>query len=253
MAKGFKQGAGGGNPLNFRVVGGTAEPANPKENTLWVNTDHKITSWIFSPAEPTEPSEGMVWFFTDTSSAVKFNALKKNGIQVYPLSAKQYVSGAWVDVTAKSCQGGAWTEWWNGQLYIEGKEYTEVTGGWVGKRWITATGTSGGSFTKNDTSIRISCGNLANIAATTANKIDLTEFSKIEVNVTGLSSGGSGHNGIGIFTGFPGNPAANKTFASTGVNSFDVSSYTGSYYVAVYANGNGGSEVAEFDRVVLTR
>jgi hypothetical protein len=42
---------------------------------------------------------------------VEFNALKNNGIQVYPLSAKQYVGGAWVDVEAKSYQGGEWVDW----------------------------------------------------------------------------------------------------------------------------------------------
>jgi hypothetical protein len=53
----------------------------------------------------------MVWVFIGKSSAVAFNALKKNGIQVYPISAKQYVNGAWVDVTAKSYQNGKWVDW----------------------------------------------------------------------------------------------------------------------------------------------
>lgn len=81
-------GGGGGAPLNFEVVG-NQQPDNSKENTLWVNTDVKITSWIFSATEPENPAEGMVWFSVGTSSPVEFNALKKNGIQIYPLSAKQ--------------------------------------------------------------------------------------------------------------------------------------------------------------------
>lgn len=100
----------GGTSLNFKVVK-NPQPANPSENTIWVNTDQKITSWIFSATELQSPSEGSVWFKTGTSSPVAFNALKKNGIQVYPLSAKQYISGAWVDKTAKSYQGGAWLDW----------------------------------------------------------------------------------------------------------------------------------------------
>ena len=35
--------SGGG--LNFKIVGGTTEPTNPKENTVWINTDVDIGEW----------------------------------------------------------------------------------------------------------------------------------------------------------------------------------------------------------------
>ena len=112
MAKGFKHGAGGSNPLNFKVVAYATDEeltaATPKENTIGVITSDKITSWDFNATEAETPEEGMVWFLTDAHSAVKFNALKENGIQVYPISAKQYVNGAWVEKTAKFYQGGKW-------------------------------------------------------------------------------------------------------------------------------------------------
>ena len=38
--------------LNFEVVGGTTEPVNPVENTIWINTDTEITNWFFSPSNP---------------------------------------------------------------------------------------------------------------------------------------------------------------------------------------------------------
>ena len=102
-------GGGGSGGLNFQVIGGTTAPSNPKENMIWVNTSTKITSYIFSATQPTG-SAGMVWISTGTSSTVEFNALKKNGIQVYPISAKQYIGGAWVDKTAKSYQDGEWVD-----------------------------------------------------------------------------------------------------------------------------------------------
>lgn len=101
----------GGNQLNFTVVGGTTEPTSPTENMIWVNTSTDITSYIFSATEPEGYAEGMVWISTGTSSPAEFNVLKKNGIQVYPIGAKQYVSGAWVDKTVKSYQDGAWVGW----------------------------------------------------------------------------------------------------------------------------------------------
>lgn len=101
-------GAGGSGGVNFKVVGGTTEPASPKENTIWVNTDMDITSWAFSATEPESPVAGMVWISTSTSSTVEFNALKKNAIQVYPISAKQYVGGEWVRKNASFFQSGKW-------------------------------------------------------------------------------------------------------------------------------------------------
>lgn len=103
---------GGGAALNFKVVGGTSQPANPKENTIWINTSTPITDWVFSAKQPGAVS-GRVWISTGIDSTVEFNALKKNGIQVYPISAKQYVSGAWADRIAKSWNGGKWVDFIN--------------------------------------------------------------------------------------------------------------------------------------------
>lgn len=38
--------------LNFKVVGGTTKPGNPKENTIWVNTNVEITEYAFSTKNP---------------------------------------------------------------------------------------------------------------------------------------------------------------------------------------------------------
>ena len=122
--------------LGFEVVGGTSAPSNPKENTIWVNTSTSITSWVFSATQPTRAT-GRVWISVGASSSVAFNALKKNNITVYPLSAKQYVSGKWVDKTAKIYQNGAWVDWWDGQLYENGNQFTNVTGGWDIHDYVT--------------------------------------------------------------------------------------------------------------------
>lgn len=118
---------GGSGGLDFKIVGGTTEPSNPKENMIWIITDQKITSYIFSATQPTG-SAGMVWISTGTSSPVEFNALKKNGIQVYPIYAKQYVGGAWVHKIAKSYQNGEWCEWVTDLVVL--KDGTLYVGTW---------------------------------------------------------------------------------------------------------------------------
>lgn len=101
----------GGASLNFKVVGGTAEPVNPKENTIWVNTDAEITGWAFAAGEPADPVHGSVWIKTIADGSVAFNALKKNAINVCPIGASQWQTDGWVDREAKIYQGGKWVDW----------------------------------------------------------------------------------------------------------------------------------------------
>lgn len=95
----------GGGGLNFSVVGGKTQPNDPKENTIWVDTDISVTSFSFSVGTPLDPIDGMVWISTGISSSVAFNCLKKGSIMVYPLSVMQYASGAWVAREAYIYQG----------------------------------------------------------------------------------------------------------------------------------------------------
>ena len=131
-------GGAGGASLNFKVVPGLTQPGTAAENTIWVKTE-SLTGWYFAATQPENMQEGEVWFPTGTESAVEFNALKKNAVQVYPLSAKQLTGGVLVDVEAMSYQGGEWAEWWSGELYDAGNEFEIFTGGW-GIDGYTSTG-----------------------------------------------------------------------------------------------------------------
>lgn len=122
-------GAGGGS-LNFTVIAVASEDALPetaKENTIAVITDTAITSWVFSATAPETPEAGMVWILTSTASTVGFNAVKKNGLWVYPSSVQQYIDDAWVSKTAKTWQDGAWVDWAlyliHAGAYAEGTEF----------------------------------------------------------------------------------------------------------------------------------
>lgn len=185
MGTGFlvqRGGSGGG--LNFKIVGDTVAPATPKENMIWVNTSTKITSYIFSATEPEAPAEGEnpVWILTGASSTVEFNALKKNGIQICPMSAKQYVGGAWMDVTAKSWQNGEWVDWLV-YLYNEGDSCVDITGGWVANANMKLNGSANkpANVTFNATNITTKLGSVC--IANTVNKIDVTPYSTLNFYV----------------------------------------------------------------------
>ena len=286
MADAYITRRGGINPLNFKVVGGTSAPSNPKENTIWVDTDTEIAEWHFGAEEPnvvkvekgpdlymiiaphklsagdilnfTIPAtassvyeairiydpglskyycvrqhngtvltgwfagvrvcvrisddintigdwsgngtayliawdsyyhpDGIVWIQTGTSSPVKFNALKKNGIQVYPLSAKQYVGGAWVAKTAKSYQSDAWKEWSPaGALYYNGDQCVGTSGGWNARGWVNSgtipnTIVPSVAFNADHMQITLDSGNLVSGAVEVVKDQDLTSVSKLTID-----------------------------------------------------------------------
>lgn len=138
----------GGIKLNFEVVGGTTQPANPTENMIWINTDVEITNYYISATRPTTMIEGSVWITTSTSSSVEFNTIKDdNQIMVYLLGATQMVSGELVSKEIKSyrsAEDGTGGKWIDHVIYLfkNGNQYENITGGWSAP--------AGGSFQISD-------------------------------------------------------------------------------------------------------
>lgn len=192
MAKCFLHGNGGSDLLNFKVVGGTAAPSNPKENTIWVNTSTNITDWVFSATQPSSAA-GRVWIKTGISSSVYFNSLKKNCINVYPLAAKQYVSGAWVDVTAKSYQNGKWCGW-----YPYGYLFSSNNGLAPGHTLVLKKGSDGSEVIANETNILFRASTVESpgiIGIGFAERIDFSDFNtlncRFQLDQSGANNAGS--------------------------------------------------------------
>lgn len=245
---------GGSNPLNFKVVG-NPQPENPKGNTIWVNTDVSITSWIFSANEPEAPAEGAIWILPGTAGA-SFNALKKNGIMIQPVGAKQYVSGAWVDLDAYLYNGAEWVQFSTARLYLYNKGDTRnnITGGW---------GTSGYSHrsyslrnpTFNSASVTIASNSATNAgAAGTLNAVDLTDIKSIKINFTAVS-----HYAYVYISNTKANPdsnaAAEVSANSKGEYSLNVSSLKGKYYIFIITFGStqAPSTSATYDWIEMFR
>lgn len=145
---------GKGIELNYSIVGGLEEPENPTENMIWVETDVNITDHIISKNEPKNPEEGMVWIYNNNESNANFYKLKYGDIgvdEVYPISAKQYISGAWVDKIAKSYQNGEWVDWIV-YLFNNGDQCENITGGW---EKVYDSGQYGGTLTFSNGLIKL--------------------------------------------------------------------------------------------------
>lgn len=231
--------SGGGASLNYKVVGDTTAPSSPQENTIWVNTSVAITSYVFSAKVPTSPTEGMVWFPSGSTSKAPFNALKKNGLWVFPVACQQYVSNEWVYRTTKTWQGGQWIDW-EMYLYNAGNQCTDVTGGWI------SSGATG-NVTFNDTDIYIkSTSAYENGQVSTVNKIDLTNFSSLKVTIT-VSNVKDIDGNVKAFT--KNEAGASVTAATVNLShtaletttNLDVSGLNGEYFIGITATGTESS------------
>lgn len=224
-------GAGGG--LNFRVVGGTAQPENPKENTIWVNTETEITGWIFRAEKPQISEDGFVWIKTCDVGDAQFNALKKDGIIVYPLFAKQYTNGTWNDKDAKIYQDEKWKDWVF-YLYKSGNQYESITGGWR-KIYTSANGwwyEGSVSFTDAGIVLNNTAAQMQS-AAITSKKINLTNVDRVLVNHTKDRGSMAMRLYITSDTAYTDSPAAGGAMAESGIIDVPVSSLSGDYYIKV--------------------
>lgn len=235
MAWGTGNLGGGTGALNFRVVTGE-QPVEPKENTLWVDTDVEIKKFSFSAVQPESAEDGELWVYINKNSEIEFNILKKNSLQVSPLFAQQYIEGAWQEKAAKFYQNGAWLDleiaslFDNGTQFVtwtsSGYDYSEKSG-----RVLVAPGigetltTSVGSASSSSPKICI---------VGTDTKIDLTNINKIYVEASSVVSGYSYYSHLYISTqkDLYENSAV-RVAVSEGEFFADVSALSGEYYIAV--------------------
>lgn len=195
-----RRGGGSSGGLNFEVVGGTTQPTNPKENTIWVNTDTPIAGWALSVDAPENPAEGMVHVTVGSFSLIGFNALKRNSIEILPVSVSQYINWQWTTMEAMIFQDGMWKEWAAGRIYYLGEEYIDFTGG------ISIASNSGYSTaTKNTDNITIGVTVQTNYADRVAvcyatNKLNLAGYKTLYAKVTSsLNRLGEQDGGLKLF------------------------------------------------------
>lgn len=183
----LRKGSAGGVNLNFKVVGGALQPTDPNENTIWVNTDQKITGWVFSIDEPSSSMDGIIWIgMSDTDSGyvelnISFEEHKSSSLYLKPVRQKE--GDAWVYKQAKIFIGGEWKDL-SRLLYDTGTEYITWTGANGGG---TGTGTTTKQATALYTKAVYSSGSNGKYASFyTPSTVDISEYKtlKAEVNMT---------------------------------------------------------------------
>lgn len=111
----------GGNQLNFKVVGGTTEPADPKENTIWVKTNvpiHIVEMNNVNGLMSVGVNAGWVYINIESSAFGEKNTTiqvhdKKKFIYITPYGCQQNQDGTasgWKWMNAYIYKSGAWIQ-----------------------------------------------------------------------------------------------------------------------------------------------
>ena len=122
--------ARGGGGLNLKVVGGTTQPTNPRENTIWINTTTAISGYALSPTQPETGTEGLVWLKT-ADTGVEINVGRKNAVLLHLASCNIYTGSKWDYIEAHVYRGNIWVQF---AFKLVPGEYTAV-------EYIQGTGT----------------------------------------------------------------------------------------------------------------
>lgn len=227
---------------NYSIIDGMNEPINPTENMIWIQVEN-FNQVHFSDVKPSKLNNNDIWIQTGNASSVTFNSIKighDTMNTIHPISAKQYISGAWVAVTAKSYQSGEWVTWVTDQyLYNTGNEFTDLTGGL--KAYAIAYASSGSYsenmapiITRNTSSITIKHNSSYTDKSGIVrfeNKIDLSNYRTLKFD--GTLSGGRASiyiwSSIGSYYGQ--NYVAYKAGSASGEISVDIPAGVGECYI----------------------
>ena len=238
-----KTNGGGKDRLRPTIYGGTTRPSNPKNGDFYLYTGTAISATElngFMSGFPTwTMPEGFVYIgsggaYNDSSYVNLINV--RNGIHNFcPCCCYQVEGGKWYRKDAFVYRNGAWLKFstwaqqWDGTLFYNGNQYTDITGGWVG---------NGISSTTVGTNLSLIVANTSPYL-TTQNAIDLSGYTKLHM----IADGNAGqYSYFGISSNVPSNAGPNYIASATfsgGENVLDVSAIN-SGHISIGATASWG-------------
>lgn len=241
--------------LNFDIVAYSSEAEmladTPLKNTIGVITNTPITGYRFNGNEPEDMNDGEVWIAIGVSNA-KFEII--DGVPVSPIYAKQMISGALVDVIARSWQGGKWIEWVHA-LFYHGDQQNDITGGWTSNGYSDGYGSYYERNAEIGETITVATVNGNEVSfAGTQNLVDVSGYKTLSVNV--LSCSGSLLYVVidKSKSATHGSGAVSQTITKPGNIDIDISGLqTDGYYIMLVAWGKAADPAQHItvDKIVM--
>ena len=238
-----KTNGGGRDRFRPKVYGGTTAPANPKNGDFWIYTSGTITgvewnSWTHSFPGWTM-ADGFAYIVSggyNGDIVVDLSAVR-NGLHYFcPNDCYMQHGGKWYRETAYVYRNNAWKQFstwaqsWDGTLFYNGDQYTDITGGWTGAN----------SYSPNLTATLYS----GTITISTASAVDLSRFSTLKFigSGNGANSGGAYSAKCKIFNE-SGGEVASRDFQNNNTYAMSVAALSGKHYVRFTASGSRGNNL----------
>ena len=238
-----KTNGGGRDRFRPTVYGGTTAPANPKNGDFWIYTSGLITgvewnSWTHSFPGYTM-TDGFAYIVSGEYNGdivVDLSAVR-NGLHYFcPNDCYMQHGGKWFRETAYVYRNNAWRQFstwaqsWDGTLFYNGNQYTDITGGWTGAD----------SYSPNLKATIYS----GTITISTARAVDLSRFSTLKFmgSGNGANSGGAYPAKCKIFNE-SGAEVAQLNFQNNNTYSMSVAALSGKHYVRFTASGSRGNNL----------
>ena len=243
----FLYGNSGSRRYRVSEVYGGQNPPNTgvKDNDIFLRTNIAITSGeittnVVSP--PTWNSADGVFYvsmgpgtFDDTKSSAYFvfDTQKNHNVSGFPGNAYIHENGKWRRCEGYVFHSNKWVKFssaWNGELFDNGNQYTDITGGWVGAN----------SYSPNLTATLMS----GTITISTANAVDLGGFSTLKFmgSGNGANSGGA-YSAKCKIANESGVEVASLDFQNNGTYAVSVAALSGKHYVRFVAAGSRGNNL----------
>ena len=263
---GITNAGGGKDRYRTKVFGGTSAPANPKEGYIWVRTsypisDYEMNCWsnilpgyfmkdgfIYIYGEPAYDANRVVSIIDDKGNMILFNfkkCMQQQGSTWHTMDAFVFHNGSWMQFSTT----------YNGELFYQGNQFTDVTGGWVSTSarlngW-THLGPLAPALEIGANMVVYQTSNPKMGTVFTNKAIDVTNYKQLIVDAQWNIRGAPRNNGWGVQVTrtksdmysvvgsyFIDTASGNKSFDGTFV-AVDLSNITGNVYIGIDSHMHG--------------
>lgn len=264
---GITNAGGGKDRLRFRLFAGPNPPDNPKQCDVFVRTTVlPVGEWQLRgeghPLGWLEKERDIVIQTSSTPTGSAFVDIfqPNNGGRIYEtfMSCIQQVSGKWVRRDAYIWNNNKWVQFstaYNGELFYQGNQFTDVTGGWAstgarvnGWTWL---GSLAPALQIGTNMVIYQTSNPKMGTVFTNKAIDVTNYKQLVVDAQWNIRGAGRNNGFGIHVTntkadgygelaayFIDTGTGNKSFDGTFV-AVDLSNITGNVYIGIDSHMHG--------------
>lgn len=243
------------------VYGGVAPPSNPKEYDIYIRSTTPLATGEITPSVQSKPpwdSPEGTWYvglqpggINGNQCPLALNRRNSHSITGGPAQTWQRSNGQWWPMNAWMWFKNQWVQFswsWNGELFYQGNQYTEHTGGWTGMVRNPNVSTNVADPANPNLFSDANADPVGTALFRTVNKVDMTNYRTLKWTGWGFGSNSGGqyeahctvHNNPSTDNGV----ISDVTFQAESTYSMDISGISGAHYITFRAWGSRGQRIS---------